>query len=69
MFQSSLPRLPLLKNVHSINLYCGTAMYLLLFYQIYFLTTLSEEHSAYVLTLPHTNAIIITLLSYYLAGK
>lgn len=69
MFQSSLTQLPLLKNVHSINLYCGTAMYILLFYQVYFITNLSEEHSAYVLTLPHTNANIISLLSHYAAGK
>jgi hypothetical protein len=37
-------------------------MYILLFYQVYFITNLSEEHSAYVLTLPHTNANIISLM-------
>lgn len=33
------------------------------------IATLSEEHSAYILTLPHTNAIIISLLSHYPARK
>jgi hypothetical protein len=68
MFQSSL-HLPLLKNVPSINLYCGTALYILLFYQVYFITTLSEEHMAYVLILPRSNSIIISLLSHYPAEK
>lgn len=69
MFQSSLPCLPLLKKCNSINLYSGTALYILLFYQVYFLIALLEKHSASVLTLPHTNAIFNSLLSHYSARK